>query len=223
MTTAASPDTRDAILKAARVLFLTRGYHKTAMRTIARAAGISTGPLYFHFANKAEIFFHICLQANNRLLAAFTAAAGSGEAAGLRLRAMFLAHWDFFTTEPELFAILHLAENPMAGIDLPPELREKLTSLRHQLIAVMETVIREGIAAGELRAFDPPALALLLHSVADGVFQSHKSGALKDAGVGLDALIATAIGVLGHGMVLIPRTGAALTPSSPESAPRGPA
>ncbi len=205
MTAAAGPDTtRDAILTAARALFLTSGYHKTTMRTIARAAGISTGPLYHHFASKTEIFFHICGQGYGRLLAGFAAAAGNGEAAGLRLRAMFLAYWDFFHTEPELFAILHLAGNPLAGIDLPAELREKLDGFHRQIIALMESVIREGIVAGELRAFDPPSLALFLHSVAEGVFQAHKSGAIQGAGATLDAMIATAVGVLGHGMVLIP-------------------
>lgn len=204
MTTASPDTTPDTILTAARVLFLTRGYHKTAMRTIAQEAGISTGPLYFHFTSKAEIFFHICRQGYDRLLAAFARAADSGDAAGLRLRAMFLAYWEFFHTEPELFAILHLAENPMAGIDLPAEPREKLAGLHRQIIALMEGVIREGIAAGQLRAFDPPSLALFLHSVAEGVFRAHKSGALRDAGTTLDAMIATAVGVIGHGMVLIP-------------------
>jgi AcrR family transcriptional regulator len=204
MTAPGSDTTRDAILDAARTLFLTRGYHKTSMRTIAGAVGISTGPLYFHFASKAEIFFHICTQSYSRLLAAFAAAAGSGEHAGLRLRAMFLAYWDFFATEPELFAILHLAENPMAGIDLPPDLRQKLAGGHRRIIAVMEDVIAEGIAAGQLRAFDPSTLALFLHAVAEGVFQALRSGALDDAGTGLDAMIATAVGVIGHGMVLLP-------------------
>lgn len=204
MTAAGYDTTRDAILTAARALFLTSGYHKTTMRTIARAAGISTGPLYHHFASKAEIFFHICLQGHDRLFAAFTAAAGSGEAAGLRLRTMFLAYWDFFATEPELFAILHLADNPLAGIDLPAGLQEKYDGLGRRIVALMEGVIREGVAAGELRAFDPPSLALFLIAAAEGVFQAHKSGALHDAGTGLDALIATAAGVIGHGMVLIP-------------------
>ena len=34
------PDTRGAILAQARELFLTLGYHKTTMRSIAEAAGI---------------------------------------------------------------------------------------------------------------------------------------------------------------------------------------
>lgn len=46
-----SANTHALILQQARALFLSQGYHNTTMRTIAEAAGISTGPLYFHFRN----------------------------------------------------------------------------------------------------------------------------------------------------------------------------
>ena len=48
--------TREAILEAARALFLRQGYHATGMREIAREAGISLGAAYNHFASKEEIF-----------------------------------------------------------------------------------------------------------------------------------------------------------------------
>lgn len=202
---AAGPDTtRDVVLASARTLFLTLGYHDTSMRAIARAAGISTGPLYFHFASKAEIFYHICSQAHDRLTDAFRRAVAGETVAGFKLRAIFRAFWDFFDTEPELFEILHLAENPLAGIDLPPELAAKLAARHRDHVGLMEEIIRAGIAAGQLRPFDPPVLALFLHSVAEGVFQAHKSGLLGPGRSGLDALIATAADVVGLGMLAGP-------------------
>jgi AcrR family transcriptional regulator len=199
-------NTRTAILTAARRLFLSQGYHKTAMRDIAKAAGISTGPLYFHFKSKGEIFFHICQQAAEGLLAGFRKAAAGDGRAGLRLRNMFFAYWDFFHSEPELFEILHLAENPMSGIDLPAELRKSLEALVLRQPAIMEEVIRQGIEAGEIRPLDPPTLALFLCAVADGVFQAHRSGLLQGSS-SLDKMIDTAVNVLGLGMVLMPTAG----------------
>lgn len=204
MSTAGNDTTRDAVLAAARALFLTRGYHDTSMRAIAKAAGISTGPLYFHFANKAEIFCHICSQAHDRLDAAFQKAVASEIFAGYKLRAIFMAYWDFFRTEPELFEILHLAENSLSGIDLPPDMAEKIADRHRAHVSLMESIIRDGIAAGELKPFDPPSLALFLHSVAEGVFQAYKNGLLASGRDGLDALIATAAGVVGEGMVIRP-------------------
>lgn len=204
MTDLTADTTRSAILATARQLFLAQGYHKTSMRDIAKGAGISTGPLYFHFQNKAEIFFHICRQGYDRLLAGFRQAAAGDYQAGLKLRNIFFAYWDFFHSEPELFEILHLAANPMAGIDLPAALRDELTAMGRERLTLMEDIIRQGIAAGEIRPLDPPTLALFLCSVAEGVVQTLRGGWLQSADSSLDKMIDTAVSVIGHGMVVMP-------------------
>ena len=119
-------DTRAVILKKDRELFLALGYHKTTMRNIAEAAGISTGPLYFYFRNKTEVFFHICDESFDYLIAALRRAAGGNDRAGLRLRAVYYGYKDFYYQEPQRFEIMHLAINPMSGIDLPPALAARL-------------------------------------------------------------------------------------------------
>lgn len=50
------PDTRTRILEAAARVFAEKGYHETRMDDIVAAADSSKGSLYFHFANKEEIF-----------------------------------------------------------------------------------------------------------------------------------------------------------------------
>lgn len=45
------------IIKAARVLFRARGFARVTMREIAaKAGGISTGAIFAHFKDKAEVF-----------------------------------------------------------------------------------------------------------------------------------------------------------------------
>lgn len=199
-----TPDSsRELILLKARELFLTLGYHKTSMRSIAQAAKLSTGPLYFHFRNKSEIFFHICCQAHERQLAGFRLAAAQKISAGLRLRSVFYAYWDFFHTEPQYFEILHLTANPMAGIDLPPQLQQILREKRSESISILEQIIREGVAAGELKPFEPRSLALFLYSSAEGVVLVHQNGVLAGCQRDLETVIDTAVGVIGGGMVLV--------------------
>lgn len=195
--------TRDLILLKARDLFLTLGYHKTSMRNIAQAANLSTGPLYFHFRNKAEIFFHICGQAHERQLTGFRQAAAQKNSAGFRLRSVFYAYWEFFHAEPQYFEILHLATNPMAGIDLPPELQQTLQKKRFESLSILEHIIREGIDAGEIKSFDPRSLALFLYSSAEGLVMAHQNGTLAGCRRDLEAVINTAVGVIGEGMVNI--------------------
>ena len=51
-----SEKTRRQILTAAREEFGRRGVTRTTLEHIARAAGVTRGAIYWHFANKAELF-----------------------------------------------------------------------------------------------------------------------------------------------------------------------
>ena len=53
---------RQRLLHAARELFLERGYHKTSLRAVCAAAGVTTGALYHHFAGKDELFVEVCVE-----------------------------------------------------------------------------------------------------------------------------------------------------------------
>ena len=195
------PDTRGAILAQARELFLTLGYHKTTMRSIAEAAGISTGPLYFHFHDKAEVFYYICSEAFDHLKSDFSHATEEDKHAGERLRDIFLAYKAFYYREPQLFAMMHLATDPMSGIDLPAPLAESLLHKGLGLVKNMETLIREGIARQELRPVDPAKLAVYLFSVAEGIFVSNRMGILQQQDIAVDEMIDAAIELIEVGMI----------------------
>lgn len=48
--------TRQEILRAAAALFSSKGFAKSSLEEIARAANVTRGAVYWHFKNKAEIF-----------------------------------------------------------------------------------------------------------------------------------------------------------------------
>ncbi len=48
--------TREALLDAAETVFAQRGVSRTSLQDIARAAGVTRGAVYWHFADKAELF-----------------------------------------------------------------------------------------------------------------------------------------------------------------------
>ncbi len=56
-----SDQTRQNILDAAYMLFLSQGYSATSMRQIASQAGLALGGIYNHFASKDEIFQAVIL------------------------------------------------------------------------------------------------------------------------------------------------------------------
>ncbi len=49
-------ETREALIEAARPLFAAHGFADVALETIVRAAGVTRGALYHHFADKTELF-----------------------------------------------------------------------------------------------------------------------------------------------------------------------
>ncbi|GIN74473.1 hypothetical protein J14TS2_49480 [Bacillus sp. J14TS2] len=49
--------TREMIMDAARNLFIDKGYQHVSMRQIAKKLEYSHGAIYYHFTNKAELFY----------------------------------------------------------------------------------------------------------------------------------------------------------------------
>jgi TetR/AcrR family transcriptional regulator, acrAB operon repressor len=52
-----SEQTRRQILAAARGVFARQGVTRTSLEQIARAAGVTRGAIYWHFADKTELFY----------------------------------------------------------------------------------------------------------------------------------------------------------------------
>ncbi|UCV17756.1 TetR family transcriptional regulator [Ferribacterium limneticum] len=56
-TKSEAENTRKKIIEAARGVFLERGVIRATFENIAKAAGVTRGAIYWHFSNKAELFF----------------------------------------------------------------------------------------------------------------------------------------------------------------------
>jgi AcrR family transcriptional regulator len=102
-----SAATRDALVAAGRALFGARGYADVGTEEVVRAAGVSRGALYHHFADKAELFAAVLQSveetANARVIAAVTAAGPDDPIAAMQLgTAAFLD----ICTEPEMARIM---------------------------------------------------------------------------------------------------------------------
>ena len=60
--------TRQRVLRAARAVFARQGVARTSLEQVARAAGVTRGAVYWHFRNKADLFFQMREQVSLPLL-----------------------------------------------------------------------------------------------------------------------------------------------------------
>ncbi|MFE2062014.1 TetR family transcriptional regulator [Streptomyces sp. NPDC059467] len=105
-------DTRDRILDAAREEFSERGYEKTSVRGIAKAAGVDSALVHHYFGTKEQIFeTAISVAFAPALNAPIAIADGPLDSVGERLTRFVLGIWENTTTRKPLLAIVRSAVN----------------------------------------------------------------------------------------------------------------
>ncbi|MFC9505877.1 TetR family transcriptional regulator [Streptomyces sp. NPDC057002] len=107
---AESADTRDRILAAAREEFSERGYEKTSVRGIAKAAGVDPALVHHYFGTKEQVFEAAITQSFAPAMEAPKAIEeGPLDGVGERLVRFFLGIWENPATRAPLLAIVRSA------------------------------------------------------------------------------------------------------------------
>lgn len=167
-----SADTRDLILTAAREEFSERGYEKTSVRGIAKAAGVDSALVHHYFGTKEQVFeAAIQVAAAPALGAPDAVADGPLEGVGERLTRYVFGVWENPATRTPLLAIVRSAVNNetaaavfrrivasqllrriAAQVDLPDaELRAELAAAQLVGTAMLRYVIKvEPLASADV-------------------------------------------------------------------------
>ncbi|MFC8667267.1 MULTISPECIES: TetR/AcrR family transcriptional regulator [Streptomyces] len=107
-----APAARDRILAAAREEFSERGYEKTSVRGIAKAAGVDSALVHHYFGTKEQVFEASIEVAFGPLLSApGSIAEGPLDGVGERLTRFFFGVWENPATRKALLAIIRSAVN----------------------------------------------------------------------------------------------------------------
>lgn len=101
-----APDTRAAILGAARSLFATQGYAGTTVRAVAADAGVDAALVHHYFGTKDDLFIaSLELPADPRVLIQ-PVVEGGPDGAGERVMRLFVSVWDDDQTRTPLLALV---------------------------------------------------------------------------------------------------------------------
>ena len=162
MTTARRQATRERLYEAAVTLIAEQGFSATTVDEIAERAGVAKGTVYYNFASKNDLFEELLRHGVGLLTDSLRLATEETEARGGSrvdaLDAMIRAGLDFVVRRPS-FTQLYVAEVRRTNRTW----QKTLMLVRQDAVAVVEKVLDEAAAAGELCAdIDVPLTASAL-------------------------------------------------------------
>ncbi|MCB5911995.1 TetR/AcrR family transcriptional regulator [Streptomyces pinistramenti] len=213
--------TRRKLFDAAVTLIAEQGFSATTVDEIADRAGVAKGTVYYNFTSKNDLFEELLRDGIDLLAASLRHAADTTyRRGGTRidaLDAMVRAGLDFIAGSPSLTQ-LYVAELWRTNRTW----RATLKSVRGRALAVVESVLRDGVDTGELSDdIDIPLTAsalfgmVLVAALDWQSFQPHRS--VDDVHASLSRLLQ---GRVGGAAAAVPRTAPAATaPPSPAALP----
>lgn len=161
-------------MTAARAVFCERGYAEASITEIAQRAGVVEGSIYRYFASKRELLIKVVEDWYREMLADYDQQLRSVRGTWNRLRFMIWKHLSTIHREPALCRLVFGELRPGA------EYRSTgVFELNRAYTNRTLDILREGIAAGELRADIPLPL---VRDLVYGCIEHHTWAFLRGEG-----------------------------------------
>ncbi|WP_326619283.1 TetR family transcriptional regulator [Streptomyces decoyicus] len=147
----AGPGARERILAAARTEFAARGYDKTSVRGIAKAAGVDAALVHHYFGTKEQVFEAAIELTFAPALTMPEAIAGGGADVGERMARFMFGVWENPVTRQPLLAIMRSAlTNDTAAAVLRGLIERRMLQRVAGELHVPDPEFRVQLAAGHL-------------------------------------------------------------------------
>jgi AcrR family transcriptional regulator len=159
------PRVRDAALR----LFAQGGYAAVSMRAIAAEVGVQAGALYNYTPDKQTLLFDLMKGHMSDLLAAFEDDAA--RAPQDRLQHFVDFHIRFHHARPDAVFIAYMELR-----NLSPENFVQIEALRRRYEDRLETILRDGVAAGVFTVADTKIATLAVIAMLTGVSTWFRTG-----------------------------------------------
>ncbi|MED5370510.1 MAG: TetR/AcrR family transcriptional regulator [Myxococcota bacterium] len=165
----------EQILRAARKVFIEKGFEKTRMSDVAGAAGLSKGAVYFYFDSKQALIQALASQEHQRAQAILDEVLAHRDLAAEQnltdLLRMLLHHFLTLRRRPRFFMLV----SELATRD---ELqRANFLETHNRLMESIVAVVSQGIEDGTFRKVDPHVVAAVLKASSDGLTLERAIGA----------------------------------------------
>ncbi len=156
---------KQQIVQAAMIVFGKKGYHRSKIGEIAKVAEIGKSTVYEYFDSKKDLFEEMIRFIAQEYYEDILAATRTGSSCREKLLSFARNHGSFIKSHMEL------AENTMSdSASVSEEIKKEMLGWKMKIFQVVEDVLKEGIAAGELReGLDTrSATSVILGSINEG-------------------------------------------------------
>ncbi len=149
---------RGRLMTGAIALFARKGYSATTVREIVAAAGVTKPVLYYHFGSKEGIFLAMMREAVAEFEATTAAAVGEPGTSRTRIARFLDRMFDLVLQHLDVMRVIDaIYYGPPQGAPF-----FDFETIHQRFIETLAGLVREGMAAGELRPGDPEDVAWAL-------------------------------------------------------------
>ncbi len=169
-TKAEAQATRDGILDAAEEVFHRKGVSRTSLSEVATEAGVTRGAIYWHFANKGEVFDAMMCRAVTPLESMEQADYAVCERPLDTLRERLLAILERILVEPRYLRVFSIAWHKCEYVDEMVPIIDQCLEAGDRHMGRIEEAIRAARDMGQVPAsVDPRRAAMGVTVLIDGL------------------------------------------------------
>jgi AcrR family transcriptional regulator len=181
---------RSQILRAARAVFIEKGYLAARVEDVAKRASLSKGAVYFYFEAKRDLFLALVREEHEQTYSFLDSAEGDDRPAMVKMVDLGRRYLDYFAglkSPPRFF--LMMCEQAIRD----DEVREEVQAVHQRFIDALSRILAQGVAEGSFNQMDQIAVAQTLKAMIDGLAGQSAIGIRPDAnrlqGGGLEVLL----------------------------------
>ncbi|GAB7022323.1 TetR/AcrR family transcriptional regulator [Salidesulfovibrio brasiliensis] len=183
------PKKKEAILKAATVLFANKGFTDTSMHELSELTGAAEGTIFYHFKNKEHLLLTILQTTNESIVEEFDRFIDGREFKnGLHMVEEIVSFYLYLAGIMEFQFLLLQRHYLYKFVAENQDFRSSLEEFYNCISDMFEKAIVRGQQDGSIGNVHPRKTALILFTMVDGVVR-FKNFNLYDAGALFNDLI----------------------------------
>ncbi|MBO8172044.1 MAG: TetR/AcrR family transcriptional regulator [Bacillaceae bacterium] len=150
---------REQIIEAAVQLFISKGFHKTTTREIARESGFSIGTLYEYIESKEDVLYLVCDAIHSEMEKGIRSSIDASLSGAEMLKRAILDYLKVMDQMDEKVLLIYQETK-----SLTPEAKKYVLQKEEEITEIFADILRRGIEDGSL-SLEEKSVNLMAHNI----------------------------------------------------------